>query len=328
MTFLRSSLLGACGLLMMVSLATAQAKSYSCEVQRYKLVEVPLRPSGINNLQVVVGTSEEGRAAVWSKRNGLREAKTPSGFTNSEGVGLNDHGFVIAVAINRGTTERQGFTFSGSKAMLLSGAHSRPFAVNNSGQIAGESQVPGATKSAAVIWDGTNVTPLADCCASVFYAINNRGVAVGNIYDRNGRYRAFVWDEAHGLKRLGPEGAFSTALAINQAGAVVLQVYPNDLLLYREGTTKRLELSDQRPAAHPHAMNDCEVIVGEFGPFGDADRAFVWSEAHGFHDLNTVIGEHQGWVLQSATGINEAGAIVGYGEHNGDDTGFLLLPQP
>ena len=312
---------------MAAALGTAQAKAPKCEVQHYDLVEVPLRPAGINNSQVIVGTSEEGRAALWSKRAGLREAAVPSGFTNSEGVGLNDNGLAIGNAVDRRATQRQGFSFSHDKVTPLSGTHSRPFAVNNAGQIAGESQVPGATKSSAAIWDGAKVTPLRDCCASVAYGINNRSVVIGNIYDKSGRYRAFVWDQAHGLSRIGPESSFSTALAINQAGEILLQVYPDDVMLYRDGEMKRLELSDKRPAAHPRAINDCDLIVGQYGPFGDADRAFVWSQAQGFHDLNDLIGEHKGWVLQAATGINEAGEIVGYGEHNGDDEGFLLIPK-
>jgi uncharacterized membrane protein len=328
MTFVRSLLLGACAILMVVSLATAQAKAPKCEALHYELVPVPLRPSGINNSQVIVGTSEEGRAALWSKRGGLREAEVPSAFTNSEGVGLNDHGSAIGVAINRRTTQRQGFTLSDGKVTLLSGTHSRPFAVNNAGQVVGESQIAGATKSAAVIWDGARVTPLGDCCASVAYGVNDRGEVIGNIYDKSGRYQAFVWDGAHGLRRIGPADGFSSALAINQAGDIVVQVFPDDLVLYRNGQMKRLSLSDKRPAAHPRAINRCDVIVGDYGPFGDADRAFVWSEAQGFHDLNDLIAPHPSWILQAATAINEAGDIVGWAEHNHEDAGFLLIPKP
>jgi uncharacterized membrane protein len=308
--------------------ARAQATPGRCEAAHYELIELPLRATGINNSQTIVGTSEAGRAAVWSKRDGLREVETPSGFTHSEGIGLNDHGLAIGIAINRNTTQRQGLTFGNGKVTLLTGMHSRPFAVNDSEEIVGESQVEGATTSAAVIWKGGKATPLGDCCASVAYAINNRGTTIGNIYDKSGKYRAFVWDEAHGLKRIGPAEGFSAALAINQAGEILLQQFPDDIVLYRDGVLKRLALSDKRPAAHPKAMNGCDAIVGSYGPFGDADRAFLWSEAMGFRDLNEVIGEHKGWVLQMATGINEQGEIVGWGEKNREDAGFLLVPKP
>jgi len=306
----------------------AQTKPSKCDAAHYELVEVPLRATGINNSQTIVGTSEAGRAAVWSKRDGLREAATPSGFTHSEGVALNDHGVAIGVAINRQTTQRQGFSLIDGKVTLLTGLHARPFAVNDSEQIVGESQVEGAATSAAVIWQGAKVAPLGDCCASTAYAINNHGTAIGNIYDKGGKYRAFVWDEAHGLRRIGPSEGFSAALAINQAGDILMQDFPDDIVLYRDGAPKRLALSDKRPAAHPKALNNCDAIVGSYGPFGDADRAFVWSEAMGFRDLNDAIGEHKGWVLQMATGINEKGEIVGWGEKNREDAGFLLVPKP
>lgn len=327
MTFVRSPVVCACVIVMMTGLLSAQATASKCVVQHYQFVPVPLRPAGINNSQVIVGTTQDGEAALWSKRDGLHEAEVPSGFTNSEGVGLNDQGLAIGVAINRRTTERQGMTFSGSKVTLLSGTHSRPFAVNNAGQIAGESQVAGATKSAAVIWDGAKVTPLGECCASAAHGIDNRGLTFGNIYDKNGRYQAFIWDGVHAAQRIGPADGFSSALVMNQSGDIVVQLFPDDLMLYHDGAMKRLALSDKRPAAHPRAMNDCKVIVGEFGPFGDADRAFVWSEAQGFRDLNDLIGEHKGWVLQAATGINEAGEVVGVAEHNREEAGFLLIPE-
>ena len=80
-------------------------------------------------------------------------------------------------------------------------------------------------------------------------------------------------------------------------------------------------------AAHPRAINSCDVIVGSYGPFGDADRAFVWSEAQGFQDLNDLVAPHPGWTLQAATAINEVGEIVGWAEHNHEDAGFLLIPK-
>src|SRR5271165_4283707 len=136
MSLLRSLLLCASAMCLMTPLGVAQAKAAKCEVPHYELIPVPLRPAGINNSQMIVGTGEDGRAALWSKRDGLREADVPSGFTNGEGVGLNDHGFAIGIAIDRRSAARQGFTFSDGKATLLPGTHSRPFAVNNAGQIA------------------------------------------------------------------------------------------------------------------------------------------------------------------------------------------------
>jgi hypothetical protein len=43
--------------------------------------------------------------------------------------------------------------------------------------------------------------------------------------------------------------------------------------------------------------------------------------------LNTLIPRGSGWTLESATGINDRGEIVGRGAPDGhEDGGFLLLP--
>jgi len=43
-------------------------------------------------------------------------------------------------------------------------------------------------------------------------------------------------------------------------------------------------------------------------------------------DLNRLIPANSGWVLQEATGINDAGQIVGYGTFRKQLRGFLLTP--
>jgi hypothetical protein len=74
-------------------------------------------------------------------------------------------------------------------------------------------------------------------------------------------------------------------------------------------------------------MNDCDVVVGAYGPDSEHYRAFLWTEAQGFRDLNSFVPDDSGWELQSAAAINNQGEIVGSGEIRGDDRGFLLIPQ-
>ena len=89
----------------------------------------------------------------------------------------------------------------------------------------------------------------------------------------------------------------------------------------------RVEIPNQQPA-EGRSLNDADEVVGAYGPFFDADRAFVWSAENGFHDLNDWLPAGSGWKLQVATGINDKGEIVGFGEHNGkDDVGFLLVEE-
>jgi probable HAF family extracellular repeat protein len=55
----------------------------------------------------------------------------------------------------------------------------------------------------------------------------------------------------------------------------------------------------------------------------------VWEKTSGFHDLNERIPPGSGWKLEAATGINNRGEIVGWGDYKGNEqSGFLLVPQP
>jgi hypothetical protein len=105
----------------------------------------------------------------------------------------------------------------------------------------------------------------------------------------------------------------------------VIQTFPGTLL-YSNGQTSRLALAPKTPS-YAQAINDCTVIVGAFGPFSDAYRAFIWDHTTGFRDLNTLIPRESGWTLESATGINNRGEIVGRGAPEAqEDGGFLLVP--
>ena len=55
-------------------------------------------------------------------------------------------------------------------------------------------------------------------------------------------------------------------------------------------------------------------------------RAVVWNRGH-IHDLNDLIPQNSGWLLLSASDINERGQIVGFGLHNGQQRSFLLTPS-
>jgi hypothetical protein len=56
------------------------------------------------------------------------------------------------------------------------------------------------------------------------------------------------------------------------------------------------------------------------------DHAVVFRRG-GPVDLNRLIPSRSGWVLSEATGVNDAGQIVGTGRLLGKDHGFLLTPR-
>jgi hypothetical protein len=66
--------------------------------------------------------------------------------------------------------------------------------------------------------------------------------------------------------------------------------------------------------------------LGPGGTLTVVGRPFLWTERKGMQDLNTLIRSGSGWVLNSVSGINVWGQIVGSGTFNGETRGFLLTP--
>ena len=71
---------------------------------------------------------------------------------------------------------------------------------------------------------------------------------------------------------------------------MVVQAF-SEVFLHAGGSLTYLDLSSRYPS-QPRAINNCDVIVGSFGPFADSERAFIWDiwdKSCGFRDLNPRI---------------------------------------
>jgi uncharacterized membrane protein len=316
--------------------AAGQASVASCIAEHYKVVPVPLRPAYINEARQVAGTTSSHRAALWSEQSGLHELPLPAGFYNSEGVAVNNSGHVTGVVYDRNFSQHQAFIFANNALTLLPGDQSHPYGINDSDEVAGESLIPakpfsgkttsGKTTTGPVSWTKNAIRSLGGCCGGSAKSVNNTGEVVGDMYDEAGRYQAFLWNASRGIQSIGPPDRYSSAIAINARGHVLVQAF-SDVFIYAGGSLTRMDLSSRYPS-QPRAINNCDGVVGSFGPFADAERAFVWEKSHGFRDLNSLIASDSGWKLEAATSINDHGEIVGWGDHKGeDDAGFLLIPE-
>ena len=304
----------------------AQVQQTSCLAEHYKLVALPIHPTQINDAGQVSGTTPSRRAALWSQPGGLKRAEVLLGFSIAEGVGVNAAGDLIGVAANADGSKRQAFTFIHGKTVLLPGQQSKASMANDQGEIAGESSIAGKTASSPVIWRKRAMVDLGACCGGTAFALNSKGQVVGQSYDADGRYHAFLWDAVNGMKTIPMAEEYSSAVAINDAGHAVIQAFPHNYF-YEDGKLTPLELSPRYPS-QPRALNNCDVIVGSFGKHSDDSKAFIWEKVHGFIDLNERVLVRSGWKLEVASGINNRGEIVGWGDFKGDeDQGFLLLPQ-
>ena len=281
----------------------------------------------MNDAEEVVGTSPAHRAAVWTRLGGLREIPLIEGFAHSEAVAVNARGEVAGVLYDAAFDRHRSFVFTGGRLILLPGEQARAYAINDSGIVVGESLPPGGRRTEPATWIDALLHPIPSCCGGTAKAVNAAGQVVGDSYDHEGRYHAFLWSAAAGARAIGPPDRYSSAAAVNARGEAVVQSLRWTYWYGAAGLT-RLELSPRFPA-HPRALNGCGILVGSFGPFSDKDRAFAWSASQGFLDLNTRLGESPGWKLEAAYGINDRGSIVGKGDVGGEqEVGFLLSPAP
>jgi len=307
-----------------VAAIPSQAQSPACAAAaHYKIVRLPLRPARINRAGVIAGTTEDHSAARWTQKTGLHEVELPPGLTADQALGLNNAGDITGAATQEGTNQAVAFVVAQSKFSRLSAAPSRALAINDAGDAVGQGS-PGP-----VLWHRQKAITLAGCCGGVAHAINSRGQVVGQLNDQQGHYHAFRWDAAHKLRSIPmPPAADSTALAINNSGDILLQSFiPNAVYLRRARKNIELHLAPE-VASQPLALNDCDVIVGEFGAASDFYHAFVWDQANGFRDMNQLIGSGTGWNLESALDVNDRGEIIGVGDFgNEQDVGVLLVPD-
>jgi uncharacterized membrane protein len=313
------------------SVVAAQTARRPCFLAtHYKIIAVPLHPARIDESGVVAGTTEDHQAATWDRKNGVRELTLPPGFAGAQALGINQAGDVVGEAVRRGSGPSAGqekteaFEYSRGKFILLSEAQSRAKAINRAREIAGESIPEGA-----VVWNTHGLRRLGGCCGGRALDLNNHGMVVGEVNDQQGRYSAFLWDSVRGMLVIGPAGAgASTALAINDAGDVLVQSFsPAGVFLRQHGELSPVELSTEF-ASQPLALNNCDVVVGQYGAASDFNHAFVWDRKNGFRDLNTMVNAKGEWTLESATDINDSGEIVGIGDSgNSEDAGFLLVPD-
>jgi uncharacterized membrane protein len=304
----------------------ANTPSRACHSDQYNVVDLPFLPTVITSSGVVAGTTEAHRAALWRRGSGLQELSVPEGFHFTEPVAIKRSGEVVVNALDAQGRRRRSFVYSKHSVTALVGEQTLAHGMGVSGVIVGEWVPAGTTRSDAVYWSNNLPHSIGLCCGGTLKAANKAGDVIGDAYDEQGRYHAFAWSRSHGERRVGPSDHYSSAVAISDAGHILIQV-AGEAYLDGAGALQRLELSPKFYNS-ALAMNNCDSVVGGYGPDSDHYRAFSWTAAAGFQDLNSLVPADSGWTLQSATAINDRGEVVGRGVFHGDERGFLLIPQP
>ena len=163
--------------------------------------------------------------------------------------------------------------------------------LNNNGQVAGNSDLPGDQDTLGFLWYNGTMTPIPPLGGTfnVALSLSEAGAVVGfGAYpgDQNGD--AFVWKNG----------------VITDLGR-----YGND------------------PCSVASSINNHGQIVGVSTDCFEGERAVLWENGEPIVDLNTLIPTNSGLYLREADYINDLGEITGTGIlPNGDQHVFLLVP--
>jgi probable HAF family extracellular repeat protein len=256
----------------------------------------------INNRGVAVGSStdDDVRLSYFNAVGWHSPTAAATTFAGgSHAFGINDLGQVVG-ASGKGLFTRATLWSGSSSTDLgsITGSYSIARAINNSGQVVGESTIghdlDGPTHAA--LWFGGAVTDLGTLGGTQSGAadIDAYGHVVGwsEVVGSSGRHAA-LWS-----------GGTVTALA-SFGGP------------YNEGEAK--------------AINNAGLVVG-FATGGGGSRAALWKDGTAI-DLNSFLDAGAvaaGWVLTTANDINDHGWIVGnaYNAHLNLESGYILAPVP
>lgn len=314
--------------------------------------------SGINLLGDVVGTSAlaSGRPRAFLYRAGrMIDLGTLKGGTQSYGMAIADSGVIVGYSgINDypyiPEFSHQGFIWQDGTMRTVGALYcycsssrrygdSRALAVNNAGIAVGWSRAGGwATPTHAFrlqngrledIGGPPNVDDQRGAAGLGFYStawsINDLGEITGGVDGKAFLLRDGVRQELG----VPPGFARSEGRAINGKGQVagnsVAATGMSRGFLWDLGTMHGLDPWPGDVSSEARAMNIYTDIVGRSGN-GDLSfsRAMLWRGGRAI-DLSTTVSDNS-WTLQVATGINNAGLIVGTGRHNGQTHAFLLQP--
>jgi probable HAF family extracellular repeat protein len=331
------------------------AAAFSVSAQQYEIVDLGTlggsssRAAAITENGIISGWATlpfSGKHAVIWDASGIVDLGTPPEFIVSGAAAANDSGQVAANGEGSPQSYRGYLWESGSWTPIgvLPGTNeSSASDIDSGGRIVGRSFVLGG-EYRAVMWDAGILTDLGTLGGnSSAHAINELGQVVGysyvNLPGGGQEQRGVVWENGQmtALDPL-PDHTGSSASDINEVGQVCgssSQFLPpyfttTHACVWDNGTVTALGSVPGYGRTSAADINNHGQVVGtgaaslSGGPY----IAFIWQDGV-IQNLNDLVPSGTDWDLQRATGINDAGQIVGYGLRSPDDQylrAFLLEP--
>lgn len=287
----------------------------------------------INNPGSVVGywSKSDGYATFLYQSNQVYEL--PALGTNVNiALSINDAGHVVGHSLTE--DGYRAFYWDGSGPLNLGpwgGTNSYGTGINVSNLVIGFSE--GTNGATAVLFDGQPLD-IGSLGGGATYplGINSANIIVGEAVTTNGQTHAFRYNGS-GLVDLNavvqsPEFILVSAKAVSGNSAIVGYglTNGNQQAFFFDGTN--MTVIPQLPSgtnAVAYAINSQNSVVGACVTT-NGNRAFLWKSG-AIQDLNNSILASADWVLREATGINDAGKVVGWGEVQGQVHAFMLTPN-
>jgi probable HAF family extracellular repeat protein len=300
------------GLFILTSTLSAVAQELMPEDLGALAGDASVWPWYINRNGEVTGTSGR-RLFIWTETAGIVyvPSAASSGFVFPGGI--NENGRVTGTDYRQTPFDADAFSWTRGASDLvkfgLGGWYSSAAAVNNSGQVAGQSFIPDNSAGHAFLWTPggrtQNLGTLPGGLNSDADAMNNHGQVIGwseiavPAAPFGVTIHAFFWtsgpDMMHDLGTLSGPGGWSQATAVNDSGQVVgYSSIPGD------------------------NTNGCFSSPSDRTRY----RAFVWTIAGGMHDLGTLGGKCS-W----ATAVNNSGQVVGWSTNAAGHTRAFLWTE-
>lgn len=307
--------------------------------QRYSIVDLGAfsTATGINGNGTITG-SLHSNAFAYSAGTMINLGTL--GGKSSEGESINTAGAVAGYSTLADGTYRAFLYSHGRMVSLgtLGSNYSAAYALNDAGQVVGSSMTA-KNLSHAFLYSAGTMIDLGTLggnqpgWSTTAASINAMGRVVGYSYLPSGDFHGFLYanHRMHDLGTLG--GSWSQAFAINAAEQITGQAYlPGNAsahaFLYSGGSMTDLGALNHYSSGL--AINGSGVVVGNADVRNHTGlvvyHAVIYQNGAPL-DLNGLIPSRTGWVLSTATAVNDAGEIVGYGTLRGVQHGFLLTPR-